>query len=117
MAKLYTLGKVVMAACAAGMLAACASSRIPDLDFVKKPEFREDAENIGGYLNVAKAPLVPVDVRSAAEWDAAVSQLIAQRDGFIVPPLDTPLSDAEIDSQFTALKAEVHKYKLDDPIE
>lgn len=91
-------------------------SSIPDLDFVKFPEFKEEAENLGGYPNVEDAPETPTDVRSDAQWDKDAKQLMAKRDGFGPVPEEEPMeTDAEFNRKVDALVAKVEEYKLDDP--
>lgn len=98
-------------------LCSCASvkSRIADLDFVKLPEFREDAANIGNYPDFTNAPQVPKDVRSAKQWDKDAKKLLAKRDGFIVPPAGPEMSQAEIEREMQNAANKVQAYKLDDP--
>lgn len=98
------------------VLGACTSMKVPDLDFIKLPEFREEAENIGGYPKVEDAPETPVAVKTDAEWDQAAKNIIARRDGFVsIGVGDTPKTDAEIEKEIDDLVAKVEEYKLDDP--
>jgi len=101
---------------AVAVLSGCSTVRIPNVDFLKLPEFREDANNIKDYPKVSDAPLAPTDVRSAAQWDADAKAIIAKRDaeraaGEIADAPVVPLSPEEQ----AALKAKVRAYKLDDP--
>ncbi|PHR61450.1 MAG: hypothetical protein COA43_03635 [Robiginitomaculum sp.] len=98
-------------------LSACTTvkQKISDLDFIKLPEFREDAENIGNYLSVANAPQTPTDVRSDAAWDNSVRELIAVGNSFKVPDGEPVLSETEIEQKMQMLRAQVDEYKRDDP--
>ncbi|NNC37622.1 MAG: hypothetical protein EX271_10045 [Acidimicrobiales bacterium] len=99
-----------------GMVSGCASINMPDLDFIKIPEFKEEAENLGGYPNVEDAPQVPTDIRSDAQWDKDAKQLMAKRDSFGPVPEGEPMeSDAEFNKRVDDLVAKVEEYKLDDP--
>jgi hypothetical protein len=90
--------------------------KVPDLDFIKIPEFREEAENIGGYPKVEDAPETPVAVKTDAEWDIAAQDIVAKRDGFVsIGVGDAPKTDAEIEKEIEDLLAKVEEYKLDDP--
>lgn len=98
------------------ILGACSTVSLPNVDFLKLPEFKEDAENVKDYPNVANAPQTPTDTRSDAAWDGAANKLIKARNEFQVP--ENPRgqkSDAEIKQEFEALRAKVHDYKKDDP--
>lgn len=97
-------------------LGGCSSLKVPDLDFMKFPEFKEEAENLAGYPNVEDAPQTPTDVRSDAQWDADAKKLIAKRDGFGPIPEGEPAeTDAEFNQRVDDLVAKVEEYKLDDP--
>jgi len=97
-------------------LGGCSTLKIPDMDFIKFPEFREEAENIGDYPKVEDAPEAPSELRSDAEWDKAAKRIIAKRDGkgAAPAPIDTN-SDAQIKRKINELAAKVEEYKLDDP--
>lgn len=98
------------------VVSGCASLKVPDFDFIKMPEFREEAENIGGYPDVADAPQAPTDVRSDAQWDKDAKNLLAKRDGFgPVPEGEPTLSDTEFNRKVDELISKVEEYKLDDP--
>lgn len=86
------------------------------MDFIKFPEFREEAENIGDYPKVEDAPEVPSGLRTDAQWDVAAKRVIAKRDGFgdIPEPINAG-TDQEIEDEINALAAKVEEYKLDDP--
>lgn len=91
-------------------------NRIADIDFIKLPEFREDAENIGNYPAMADVPQAPGDVRSDAAWDDSVRALMAKRDGFNVPTDSAPmLSEIEFNRKIKELSDKVEEYKRDDP--
>lgn len=98
------------------MLSGCTSIKMPNLDFMKFPEFKEEAENLAGYPNVEDAPQDPTDIRSDAQWDADAQKLIAKRDGFgPVPQGEPAVSDREFNQKVDDLIAKVEEYKLDDP--
>lgn len=108
--------KLLTCAAAVGVLAGCSTVKLPKVDFLKSPEFKEDAENIGGYPKVADAPVAPGDVRSDAAWDEAARKLMKVRADFKVPESGQPKrTDAEIEAEIKALEAKVKAYKLDDP--
>lgn len=98
------------------LLAGCSTVKLPKIDFLKSPEFKEDAENIGDYPKVANAPEAPGDVRSDEAWDDAARKLMKARADFTVPDSgQAKRSDAEIEAEIRALEAKVKAYKLDDP--
>ena len=97
------------------LLSSCSTMKLPDMDFIKFPEFQEDAENIPDYPKVADAAEKPTDLRSDKQWDQAAETIIAKRDGFSDPDLDDPRTDAEINSEMQNLGNEVEAYKIDDP--
>ena len=68
--------KLICGCMAVTALSGCTTVRMPNLDFLKLPEFREDAVNISDYPRVKDAPVAPTDVRSAKEWDNAAEDLI-----------------------------------------
>ena len=83
---------------------------------VKIPEFREDAEHIGDYPDVAKAPQRPNDIRSDAAWDKEAKKIINVRDGFSSPEDSKPNQvENEIVSKIKLLGDKVDEYKFDDP--
>jgi len=101
---------------AAASLSACTTVRMPDLDFLKLPEFRDEANNIKGYPKASDAPTAPTDVRNATVWDTEAKKLMAERDSFNAPAsVESTKSDTEIAREADALKAKVHAYKADDP--
>lgn len=98
------------------ILGACSTVSLPNVDFLKLPEFKEDAQNVKDYPNVADAPETPTDTRSDAAWDGAANKLIKARNEFQAP--DNPRgqkTETEIKREFEALRAKVHDYKKDDP--
>jgi len=99
----------------AGVLTSCASMEIPNFDFIKFPEFKQDAENIGDFPKVEDAPLAPINVRSDKQWDAAAEKIIAERDGLVTPSGEAAKTTAEIERGMEKLRAEVDAYKTDDP--
>lgn len=91
-------------------------NRIPDFDFIKLPEFREEAENIGDYPDVTTVPHAPTDVRSDAQWDQAARAQMVIGDGFTAPSDGAPAkSEAEIEREIEELSRRVEAYKQDDP--
>lgn len=105
--------RIVIWLVATGLLSGCSTVRMPNLDFVKFPEFLEEANNIKDYPKVSDAPNEPIDVRSATEWDEAAQELITKREGYERPYL--PSGDVNVPQDVEALKAKVREYKLDDP--
>jgi len=97
------------------LLSGCASMKLPDMDFIKFPEFREEAENIPDYPNVADAAEKPKNLRSGEAWDLAADVMIEKRDGFMAPELVDPKSDTEIMREIQDLGNKVDAYKKDDP--
>ena len=106
--------RLVIGLSAAITLSACQTVSVPKFDFVKTPEFSEDAANIDpSFPSVDDAPEVPTDVRSAREWDKDVRVLQElQKNAVGVEP---SLSETEGDARFEALKAKAQAYKKDDP--
>ena len=106
--------RLVIGLSAAITLSACQTVSVPKFDFVKTPEFSEDAANIDpSFPSVDDAPEVPTDVRSAREWDKDVRVLQElQKNALGVEP---SLSETEEDARFEALKAKAQAYKKDDP--
>ena len=101
---------------AALALTGCSTVKMPNIDFIKLPEFREDAVNIKDFPSVADAPTAPTDVRSAKEWDKAAKAIIKVRDDFETPdPPTDKKSKAELEAEIQSLRNEVHAYKADDP--
>lgn len=101
---------------AAAAMSGCSTVKMPDLDFLKLPEFSEEAKNISDYPKVSDAPSAPTDVRKDAAWDVEAKKLMKERDNFNVPePSGVAKSDAELQRDVDALKAKVHAYKADDP--
>lgn len=100
-------------------LSACSTTQLPNIDFMKLPEFREAAAKLTqGFPKVGNAPNRPTDVRSAAEWDAAAKAIIADRESLSVPPSGEPdLSDAEIAAKRDALIAQARRYQSDDAVD
>lgn len=101
----------------AATLSACSTVKMPNADFLRLPEFREAAAKlIEGYPDVANAPTRPDDIRSAEAWDAAARELIAKQ-AALRTPMDgaDAMTEAELDAEVERLKAEIRRYKLDDP--
>ena len=98
-----------------GILSSCASVKIPNFDFVKFPEFRQDAENVADYPKVEDAPQVPKDIRSGQQWDAAVKKIMTARDGLDIPNVENVKTESEIEDEIKKLGEQVDAYKKDDP--
>jgi len=64
------------------MMSACSTVKVPNIDFIKFPEFLEEARNIKDYPKVSDAPSAPEDVRSAKAWDDAAKAIIDQRETY-----------------------------------
>lgn len=108
--------KYCLSVCMCLGMVGCASVKIPNIDFIKFPEFKQEAQNIGGYPDVADAPQRPTQLRSNQEWDAAAKTIIHERDSFTTPPVyDSYASDEEILSKIEDLSSKVDAYKADDP--
>jgi len=99
--------KIFIIIASATGLSACSTVKMPNVDFLKLPEFREAAAKlVEGFPDVGVAPSRPEDIRSAAEWDAAARDLIAKRDALRTPMEGrAPMSEAEVD-------AEIERYLL-----
>ncbi len=97
------------------LLSSCSSIKVPDMDFIKFPELKEDAKNIPDYPDVADAAEKPSDLRSDGQWDKAAENIIAKRDSFENPDLKDPRTDTEINNAMQNLGAKVDAYKEDDP--
>ena len=108
--------RIVICLSAAITLSACQTVSLPKLDFVKTPEFSEDAANIDpSFPRVDDAPEAPTDVRSAKQWDKDVRELQALRDEDRPFGQEQSLTRAQGDARFEALKAKAQAYKKDDP--
>jgi len=110
-----TLRRITSIATLSVLLSSCSTMKLPDMDFIKFPEFKTEAENIPDYPNVADAAQKPKDLRSDEQWDQAAKKIIQKRDSFADPELDQPKSDAEIMREMQNLGNEVDAYKKDDP--
>lgn len=117
MARFFASRTAVIAAAFA--LSACSTVKMPNVDFLKLPEFKEAAAKLSkGFPSVGNAPSRPNDIRSASDWDRAARAIMAERDAMDVPEDGMPaMSDAQVEQDVEALKAQVRRYKLDDPIE
>jgi len=89
---------------------------MPKLDFVKSPEFSEDAANIAtDFPDPEDAPLEPTDVRSDAQWDRDARAIQALRTRPSGVGLDASLTASQGEAEYRALKAKAQAYKKDDP--
>ncbi len=90
--------------------------RAGNFDFVKFPEFKEEAENIGDYPRLEDTPDQPVLTKTDGEWDRAARGVQAEAEEFSVPSEgDLPKTDAEIEKALQDNRDKVEAYKLDDP--
>jgi len=97
-------------------MAGCQTVKMPKIDIMKSPEFREDAANIAkDYPRVKDAPTVPDDIRSDAQWDKDARALQNLRETSIRGEIEPGLTEAEAEAKFEALKAKAQAYKKDDP--
>ena len=97
------------------ILSGCTSIKIPDFDFIKFPEFKEEAKNVPDYPSVADAPPVPKGIRSDKAWDQSAKNVLAKRDAFVVPNNEGALTDAQTVQKIQNLGTKVEEYKKDDP--
>lgn len=96
-------------------LSACASIKMPDVDFFDMPE-ADEAEASLKYPEVAQAPIVPTDTRSDTAWDQSAREILAIKDEFKTPSKGPDAkTDAEIEAEMRQLRNKVKEYKLDDP--
>ncbi|WP_371397734.1 hypothetical protein [Fretibacter rubidus] len=109
--------KTLVVLCAGLALSACSTVKMPNIDFMRLPEFREAAAKlVEGFPDVGLAPTRPEDIRSAAEWDAAARDLIQKRAALSIPKDgSSAMTEAEVDAEVERLKAQIRRYKLDDP--
>lgn len=108
--------KMIFGLGAVAALTGCTTVKMPNLDFLKLPEFRGDAVNVKDYPNVKDAPVAPTDVRSAKQWDDAAKDLIKIRDKTDVPvDVRENETDAEVLANIEELRLKAQAYKLDDP--
>ena len=108
--------KMIVGLTAVGALTGCTTVKLPDLDFLKLPEFRGDAVNVKDFPRVKDAPIAPTDVRSAKEWDDAAKGLIKIRDKNDAPvDVRENETDAEVLANIEELRLKAQAYKLDDP--
>ena len=97
-------------------VSACASIKLPSLDLLKLPEFKEAAENLDGYPSVEDAPALPEDVGSDKLWDNRANKIIEIRDGFNAPEEpDRPITEDDINREIDRLTDAVNEYRKDDP--
>lgn len=99
----------------AAVLGSCASIKLPDMDFIKFPEFKKEAQNIPDYPKVADVPEKPTGLRSAEQWDMAAKNILDKQDSFSDPDLADPKSDADIIRELQRLRDAADAYKKDDP--
>lgn len=108
--------KIVSGAIVLLNLTACASIKLPSLDILKLPEFKEESENIGDYPSVQDAPSLPTEVKSSKEWDSQAKKIIKIRDNFDAPAEpDRPITKDEIYQEIDRLTDSVNEYRKDDP--
>ncbi len=97
------------------LLAACSSLKVPDLNFIKTPEIRKDAENIGSYPRPEEQPQKPTDLRSDVQWDLAARAVEQKGESLQVPVQLTPLNGNDVEKKIQQLSDRVDEYKKDDP--
>ena len=109
--------QIVMLTCAAAVLSACSTVKLPDFNMPGLEQFKDaSAKLVEGYPEVSQAPSRPDDLRSSAEWDDAAKSLMVRRATFVVPEKgDRSETPEAIEQDIEALKAQVRSYKLDDP--
>ena len=105
----------VVTAVFAGILGGCSSIKLPDMDFISFPEFKEEAENIPDYPKVADAPAAPKGIRTDEKWDQSARKIMATRDGFTDPDAVDAKTNAQVLREMRDLAAKVDEYKKDDP--
>lgn len=98
----------------AAMLTGCSTVKLP---MAKLAEFGEAAKKLNqDFPDVADAPAAPLDMPSAAEFDASAKRLMAVRDGLITPDdSGAAKTKAEFDAEYERRRAYVNAYKADDP--
>ncbi|MEP1230380.1 MAG: hypothetical protein ABJG88_06865 [Litorimonas sp.] len=110
------LSMIYIAACG---LSGCVTVKVPDVDFLKLPEFREIVKNNQTNVpDVSEIPDTPDNVRTDEDWDGDATKLIELREGFVVPDANVAVdlrTQEQIDAELALLKAKVQAYKLDDP--
>jgi len=108
--------RIVTCAVAFAALSACQTVSMPSLDFVKSPEFSEDAANIAtDFPEPEDAPLEPTDVRSRAQWDRDARAILALRNRPRGIADQGALTVNQGDARYEELKAKAQAYKKDDP--
>ena len=111
-----TINRIATGLVAALTLSACGTVSMPSLDFIKAPEFHEDAANIDSSIpDVKDAPDAPTDVRSGAQWDTDARSMDALRNTSRPATLGQTFTEADDVARFRELEAKVHAYKNDDP--
>ena len=107
---------IFITAITAFSLSACASVKIPKLDLIKLPDFKAESEKLGEFPELANAPGLPEEVRSARQWDNTARNIIKIRDNFKAPiEPDRPKTTKEINREVNRLTREVNEYRADDP--
>ncbi|MEE9272746.1 MAG: hypothetical protein V3U57_05715 [Robiginitomaculum sp.] len=89
--------------------------KLPNLDFIKIPEFRKDAENIDSYPKVSEAQQKPTDLREDKAWDSAAKRVIQKREEFVSPEKVTSETLHKTLSKMQEFAQKAEAYKLDDP--
>lgn len=99
------------------LLSGCSTVSVPNVDFLKLPEFREIVKNNQTNVpDVNEIPAEPDNVRADVIWDADAKELAALRERFAIPRTEGALaSQAQIDAEFERLKSKAQAYQLDDP--
>ncbi len=100
---------------ASGFLTGCVSVKIPNFDFIKFTEFKQDAENVGDYPKVEDAQNAPENLRTDEQWDGAANRIMSKRDALKVPNSGDDKTGADIEKELEKVGAQVDAYKDDDP--
>lgn len=107
---------MIAALLSASLLQACASVRLPDIDFMGDSDFSEElAELDTSFPGADETPDRPDDVRSDKEWDNAARDMQALFDDVDVPELEPSLSDEAFNQEFETAQQAAKAYQEDDP--
>ena len=93
-------------------LSGCSSLNLPEVGALGEM-FRNTNTDLNDTPDLDAAPVVPDDLRSNAEWDAAARMIQAERESFADVGPGEPVGN--LDAEVERLKAEVRAYTLDDP--
>lgn len=110
--------KITTLLCVAALslpMSACTAMKIPDFAKGGSTEFEQEAQNLGGYPDVADAPDKPKGLKSDKQWDLAAQKVIDARDNFGAPGANDAQTEREIVREMQALSDAVDEYMKDDP--